>query len=716
MDENKNQVPLILAGTAVYAFASIWIFVPLIKAYYVLKAYDKKTPLNLSFIGQMYKNPFLSLKAIGEKHVLISWLFLFAISIFFVAILALITRDQSRGITYLKENGTHGTSNWMTLAEAKKILGVGTNKGLIFGKKGGKIITLPEKSYFNRNVAIFGAPGSMKSRAYVRTNILQLANEGKSIVLTDPKGELFRDMSLFLKKMGYIVKVFNLTNMQHSDRWNPISEVRDDIDAQMFAEVVIANTKILGSKGSDPFWDRAEQNLLKALVLYVINELPEKDRNLASVYSLLASAEPKRIDQLFKVLPYDHPAKMPYNIYMQANETVRTGVVIGLGTRLQVFQNKLVQKVTETSDIDLTLPGKERCAYFCIFSDTDSTFDFLAGLFFSFLFIKLTRYADYRGGTGEKHVYFLLDEFPNIGAVPDFTKKISTMRSRGLHCSVIFQNIAQLKNRYPNDAWQEIIGNCDSRLFLGGTDIMTAQFVSDLLGEATVKDVSHRKKAGLDGVFDFGDVSISAKPRKLLKPDEILRLEHQNAILLLRGQKPLLIEKMDYTRHPLAKHIEPMPVSEYKPEWAKEFLDEENGQEQRMENDENIKNRKQENIKQHETNNKNAEEQQNKTEDADQSTQNIKQPAVISLQQIIDEKGQNEENLQKTQEEIKDVKNQQTKEQQIIEQQIIDNTILPDSNIKTAEKTITQKNTNKRSKNATDKNSSKMLTNSSFWK
>lgn len=574
---DKKQLPLIGLGILIYALTSIWVFVPLIKAFYILKNYDGKTPLNLAIIVQMYKNPLLAVKAVAEKQVFVAWFALFLLSVAVVWILAVLTRDQQSGITYLKDDGTHGTSNWMTLAEAKKVLGVGTNKGLIFGKKDGKIITLQDKSYFNKNVAIFGAPGSMKSRSYVRTNILQLASEEKSMVMTDPKGELFRDMYLFLKKMGYNVKVFNLTNMQHSDRWNPISEIKDDIDAQLFAEVVIANTKIPGSKGSDPFWDRAEQNLLKALVLYVVNELPEKDRNLASVYSLLASAEPKQIDTLFKKLDYDHPAKMPYNIYMQANETVRTGVVIGLGTRLQVFQNKLVQKVTETSDIDLTLPGKEKCAYFCIFSDTDSTFDFLAGLFFSFLFIKLTRYADYRGGTGEKQVFFLLDEFPNIGAIPDFTKKISTMRSRGLHCSIIFQNIAQLKNRYPNDAWQEIIGNCDSRLFLGGTDIMTAQFVSDLLGEATVRDVSHRKKAGLDGIFDFGDMSVSGKPRKLLKPDEILRLEHKKAILLLRGQKPLLIEKMDYTEHPLSKRIIPMPVSQYIPEWAKEFIDAANG-------------------------------------------------------------------------------------------------------------------------------------------
>ncbi|ERM90830.1 hypothetical protein O163_13745 [Caldanaerobacter subterraneus subsp. yonseiensis KB-1] len=268
------------------------------------------------------------------------------------------------------------------------------------------------------------------------------------MVITDPKGEIFRDMAEFLKNRGYTVKIFNLVSMKHSDRWNPIETIQDDIDAQLFVEVIITNTKVTAAKSGDPFWDRAEQNLLKALALYVAMEYPEHERNLASVYSLLASAEPKAVETIFKGLPNSHPAKMPYNIYAQANENVRTGVIIGLGTRLQVFQNKLVQKITETSDIDLELPGKEKCAYFCISSDTDSTFDFLAGLFFSFLFIKLTRYADMNGGTLNPNVYFLLDEFPNIGAIPDFTKKISTMRSRGIHSTVVFQNISQLKNRY----------------------------------------------------------------------------------------------------------------------------------------------------------------------------------------------------------------------------------------------------------------------------
>ncbi|MGF7396261.1 type IV secretory system conjugative DNA transfer family protein (plasmid) [Thermoanaerobacterium thermosaccharolyticum] len=570
----KNKITLGLIGAITYLLASVWLLMPLVKLFQIFATLklDQNT-IDLSIVKQMYLNPLLDFKSLADVNMLRGYfiaLILLTAVIIFLIVAAKNSAMNNEGVKYLKDNGTHGTANWMTEGEAKKVLGIGTNEGLILGKINGRTVTLPKKTYFNRNVAVFGAPGSMKSRSYVRTNILQLAKEGQSIVVTDPKGELFNDMAQFLRDMGYNVKIFNLVSMVHSDRWNPVDVIQDDIDAQTFAEVVISNTKIAGSKSGDPFWDRAEQNLLKALVLYVATEYSGRERNLASVYSLLASSDPKQIDMIFKGLPNGHPAKMPYNIYAQANDTVRTGVVIGLGTRLQVFQNRLVQRLTEESDIDLELPGKDKCAYFCVSSDMDSTFDFLAGLFFSFLFIKLIRYADMNGGHCDPNVYFLLDEFPNIGAIPDFTKKISTMRSRGIHSSVIFQNIAQLKNRYPNDAWQEIIGNCDTRLFLGCTDTATAEFVSALLGQATVQSQSIRKKAGFEGMFDFGDVSISTQKRALLNPDEILRLEPMSALLILRGQKPFKVEKMDYTKHPLSKQIKPIPISEYNPEWVQQ--------------------------------------------------------------------------------------------------------------------------------------------------
>ncbi|HZJ82342.1 MAG TPA: type IV secretory system conjugative DNA transfer family protein [Clostridia bacterium] len=567
-----RNIAIFLVVTLIYLSFSVYFLMPLVHLYgtYSLKNQTQLETLNASMA--LYKDPWKCYQMLGDPVMLKGW-FLGAIALGAILILlGYVIKENnldSDGVNYLKDDGTHGTANWMTEKEATKVLEIGTEKGVLLGLHNDKdMVTLPSKTFFNKNIAVFGSSGSMKSRAFVRPNIMQLVALEQSMIITDPKGEMYHSMAEYLRDNGYIVKAFNLVNMAKSDRWNPLREIRDDIDAQTFVEVIIANTNT-GPSGGDQFWERAEQNLLKALVLYVIDQYPIEEISLETVYALLSAEDAAAIDKLFEKLPRGHPAKAPYNIYAQASETVRTGVVIGLGTRLNVFQNVLVQKLTNGNDMDLSLPGKEKCAYFCISSDMDTTFDFLAGLFFSFMFINLIRYADSRGGTGEKEVFFILDEFPNIGAIPDFTKKISTMRSRGVHSWVIFQNIAQLKNRYPHDGWQEILGNCDTRLFLGCTDYMTAEFVCNLLGQSTVQAVSKMKKAGLEGAFDFGRVSKSTQRRNLLNPDEILRMEAFTGMVILRGQKPLLVNKMDYTRHKDAKLLRDKAISEYEQEWSK---------------------------------------------------------------------------------------------------------------------------------------------------
>lgn len=582
---NRIKISTYVIFTIVLCFLLTWAVIPIISYSHDLKllSYD-----NLGETLNMYKNPFSSFKVIlNDSYVRNAWFILMLITIVVSIVIIFLLKNmnfgEQKGINYLEEDGTQGTAKWMSLNEANKVLGVGSEKGIPFGsvKKGIKeeLVTLSPESFFNKNVAIFGASGSMKTRSFVRPTVMQLTEmiteqggKGQSMIITDPKGEIFESMSTFLRNCGYNVKVLNLVEMKHSDRWNPLAEVTDDISAQIFSETIMANTKLPGEK-SDPFWDKTEMNLLKAQVLYVVTENRPEDRNLATVCSMLALKDSTEIDSIFEKLPKNHPAKMPYNVYCQASDNVRTGVVIGLATKLQVFQSKLVQELTSCSDLDLTLPKKEKCAYFCITSDMDATFDFIAGLFFSFLFMKLTKYADYTSKKGQKDVFFILDEFPNIGAIPDFTKKISTMRSRGIACFVIFQNIAQLKNRYPNDAWSEIIGNCDSRLFLGATDIVTAEFVSKLLGPATVRNISVKKAAGWSGILDFGSLNISNTRRNLLNPDEILRLPHDKAILILRGQQPLKLNKFDYTKHRLAKKLVDTKVSDYKVDWAKHYYE-----------------------------------------------------------------------------------------------------------------------------------------------
>lgn len=268
-------------------------------------------------------------------------------------------------------------------------------------------------------------------------------------------GEIYRKTNTIFREHGYTVKVLNLKDMTHSDRWNPLAENEDITDIQTSSNVIIKGTQ--SGIGKDDFWPRAEENLLKAFEFYFLeNKLTQN--TLTDIYKIIASGDIASLDNMFKGISKDSPARMSYNIFASGSDTIKTSVLTGLGTRLQSFQNKELQELTNESDIDLTLPGKRPCIYYVISSDVDSSRDFLVSLFFTFLFIKLVKYADSRiDGRCENDVFFFLDEFANIGEIPDFNKKISTVRSRGISLIPIIQNIGQIKNRYPGDSWQEII-------------------------------------------------------------------------------------------------------------------------------------------------------------------------------------------------------------------------------------------------------------------
>jgi len=458
-------------------------------------------------------------------------------------------RDNSKeinGIRIKEKDGSFGTANWLTDKDAKNILDIGTGNGIILGEINNKIITLPHDTFLNKNIAVIGASGSMKTRAFVKPNIMQLGAEGKSLIITDPKSELYKELGSYLEYNDYDVKIFNPVDIAKSNKWNPLAEIKNEIDAQIFTDVIISNT-VNNTAKPDIFWENGERNLLKALALYIIEKCDPEERNLAKLYSLISNKKVYELEELFSVLDNTSAAKMSYNIYSQSNENIKSSIILGLGTRLQIFQNKEVQNLTNISDIDLTKPAKSKCAYFCVTSDMNTTFDFLIGLFFSFLFIKLVEYADRNTGKCNPEVFFLLDEFSNIGQIPDFKKKISTMRSRGVHTSIIFQNIAQLKNRYPNDAWQEILGNCDTHLFLGGNDMATVEYVSNLLGISTIETLSQNRTPGLWNEQTERLNYISSR-RNLMNPDELLRLPHNKEIVIVRGQKPYMVNKLDYLK------------------------------------------------------------------------------------------------------------------------------------------------------------------------
>lgn len=296
---------------------------------------------------------------------------------------------ENEGIKYKNKDGTHGTADWATQEEASSYLSIGQDDGLIFGKTDdGKVVCLPENTFFNKNIATFGSSGSKKTRAFVITNILGQAILGKSIICTDPKAELYKKSCKYLEKKGYKVKLLNLVNPEYSDCWNPICEVETETDAQVFAEVVIANTKVDRSKSGDEFWTRTEQNLLKALILHIVNEVEdESKKNMGYLYSILSSGNLKRIDEIFK--NSRGATKMSYNIYAQATDSVKQSIVTGLATRLQIFQTEEINAMTTKKDINLEQAGNEKVAYFCVSSDMDSTFDFLVRTIF-FIFIYKT--------------------------------------------------------------------------------------------------------------------------------------------------------------------------------------------------------------------------------------------------------------------------------------------------------------------------------------
>ena len=483
--------------------------------------------------------------------------------------------DRNRNLIY-SNKGTYGTAGFMPekeIAEVLDVVGdVRKHTGTILGKLNGKAICVPKETRLNANIAVYGASGSMKTRAFCINRILQSAARGESLIITDPKSELYEKTSEYLRSKGYVVKVFNLVSPESSDSWNCLCEIEgDELMAQLFCDVIIKNT---GSERGDHFWDNAEMNLLKALVLYVEQGYPSDRKNIGEVYRLLTLNSENELNTLFDKLPISHPAKAPYVIFKQASETVRTGVIIGLGSRLQVFQNSKVKSITAYDEIDLELPGKQPCAYYCITSDQDSTFDFLSSLFLSFVFIKLVRYADKNceGGKLPVPVHVLGEELTACGVIPDLSRKISVIRSRNISMSCVFQNLAGLQNRYPYNQWQEILGNSDIQLFLGCVDELTAKYISDRAGEVSIAVTSKAKQLGTWRVSDYTPEyreTSGVGKRKLLTMDEVLRLPINQALIIIRGRKVLQVDKYDYTCHPEADKLVMCKASEHIPEWVK---------------------------------------------------------------------------------------------------------------------------------------------------
>lgn len=493
------------------------------------------------------------------------------------------TQDE-RNFQYSKL-GTYGTAGWMDDKEVKSVLEItdpAKSSGIILGQQKGKAVCLPENTRLNKHIMVIGASGTMKSRAFIRNAILQVARRGdggESIILTDPKSELYGDMSEYLRSKGYDVKVFNLTDPRHSDSWNCMADLNGDtLMAQILTDVIIANTR--GDGKGDHFWDSCEANLLKALILAVDQDASRRpeDKHLPAVYQMLTQNTEKQLSAMMEKLPLHHPARAPYNFFQQASDTVRTGVFVGLGTRLQLLQSKEVGEILRYSDIDLTEPARKKCAYFIIISDQENSMDFVSSLFFTCLFIKLVRFADASpGGRCPIPVNLLLDEFNNIGTLGggggndggrSYARSLSTIRSRAINVCMAIQSLGQLQNRYPNNIWLELIGNCDTQIMLGCTDPLTADYTSVRAGDITVQvqsTMTVRQTFAVAQVIPQYRMNESIGKRRLLMPDEVLRLPQDEMLVMLRGHKTLKLKKMDYTLHPDSAKLKPCQISDYTP-------------------------------------------------------------------------------------------------------------------------------------------------------
>lgn len=412
------------------------------------------------------------------------------------------------------------------------------------------------KTRRNNNVLVVGGAGTGKSRFLCKPNILQ-AN--CSFVITDPAGELLASQGKFLKEHGYKVKVFNLVDMAHSNCYNPFHYIRDDLGVMMLINCLIKNTNN-GQKGGDPFWEKSETALLQALMFYLIKYRPKEEQNFNSILSLLSMASVDEnnanfespLDKIFKQVEKDDPqgiAIKQYKIFKQGAGKTLKSILISTSVRLSVFNIKEVARLTQKDNIDLGKVGDEKTAIFIIIPAADDTYNFLASMMYSQLFETLYFHAENECGFKKRlpyHVRFILDEFANIGQIPNFEKKIATFRKYEMSCTIILQSLSQIKSLYKDD-WQGIVGNCDTFLLLGSSEEETTKYVSDMLGTKTIrtKNISRNRRGG-----KVGSESNGRDGRKLMLPEEIQAMDNSNCIIRIRGLQPFLTKKYTLEKHP----------------------------------------------------------------------------------------------------------------------------------------------------------------------
>ena len=437
------------------------------------------------------------------------------------------------------------------------------------------------KTARNKNILVIGGSGSGKTRFFVKPSIMQMHS---SYVITDPKGQLLKETGKMLlhgaPKLDengkpvrdsrgkviyepYRIKVLNTINFSKSMKYNPLAYVRSEKDILKLVNVIIANTKGDGEKSSEDFWVKAERLLYCALIGYIWYEAEPEERNFITLLDLLNACEAREDDETYKspvdILFDDLAKKQPEHFAvkqyvkfkMAAGKTLKS-ILVSCGARLAPFDIKELRDIMTEDELELDTMGDRKTALFLIMSDTDTTFNFVIAMLQSQLFNLLCDKADdFYNGRLPVHVRCLLDEFANIGQIPNFDKLIATIRSREISASIILQSQSQLKTIY-KDAADTIVGNCDSTLFLGGKEKGTLKEISELLGKETIDSLSQSENRGAQTSHGL---SYQKLGKELMTQDEIAVMDGGKCILQLRGVRPFFSDKFDITKHPRYRYL-----------------------------------------------------------------------------------------------------------------------------------------------------------------
>lgn len=409
---------------------------------------------------------------------------------------------------------------------------------------------------------VVGGSGSGKTRFLVKPNVY-LANT--SFIVTDPKGEILRAAGPLLLQEGYTLRVFDLVDPAHSDGYNPFRYIRKDADVFRLIDNFIKNTTPKYASNSDPFWEKAETALDSALMLYLLHEAPPEEQTLEMLLTMIEYGGAKEddedyqspLDLLFEALEEEQPghiAVREYKIFKQAAGKTARSILVSAAVRLGVFTLPEIQGITAEDTLELDKLGQRKQAIFCVIPDSnDNSLNFLVGMLYTQAFQELYYQADkVHGGSLPVPVRLMFDEFANVSLPDGYARLQATMRSRNIMAAIILQNISQLKALFKDD-WEGIIGNADALVYLGGNEQSTHKYISELLGKETIDTATHSQSRGRNGSFSE---NFQQTGRELMTPDEVRMLDNGKAIILIRGERPVVDDKYDILKHPNIKRTE----------------------------------------------------------------------------------------------------------------------------------------------------------------